>query len=121
MIQPLPDYKNLDASGEARQAALRMEARAGKRRRRRCLNNWWRRCWMTTYAAKLEIGCGTAALSRRIAQRQPHAHVYAADKSAGMLQMAQELIAEERLGNIQLTHWDVLGNQRPRLPTLPLT
>ena len=119
MIQPLPDYKNLDASGEARQAALRMEARASAPASAHMFEQLVAPLLRENVHRVLEIGCGTAALSRRIGQRQPHASVYAADKSVGMLQMAQALIEKEQIGNVQLATWDVLNAPRPALAHAP--
>ena len=50
----------------------------------------------------LEFGCGTAALSRRIARSATHAKVYASDKSEGVLKVARHLVEVENINNLHL-------------------
>ncbi len=64
-----------------------------------------------------EFGCGTAALSRRMAQAAPWADVYAADKSEGMLRVAQNLAEQAGLPNLHLYPWDVLDKDAYPFPT----
>ena len=91
MIEPIPDYKNLDLSGEALQAAMRMEARAHEPASEQMFRQLVGPLLSPQVRTVLEFGCGTAALSRRIAQALPGAGVYATDKSDGMLtQLAKE-------------------------------
>jgi len=108
MTAPIPDYKNLDLSGEAQQAAARMEARA----REAASGNMFQELVAPLLSANvrsvLEFGCGTAALARRMARAAPQAQVYASDKSAGMLTAARQSLVDEKLENIRLVPWDIL-------------
>ncbi len=107
MVRPLPDYKNLDLSGEARQAAFRMEVRAAEPASQAMFEALVRPLLISSIQSVLEIGCGTAALSRRIARAASQAVVYASDKSEGMLQAARNLIEAESIPNIRLVPWDI--------------
>jgi len=108
MIEPTPDYKNLDLSGEALQAAARMEARAREVASEEMFQKLIAPLLTSEVKTVLEFGCGTAALSRRIARAATHAVVYASDKSEGMLKVSQHLVAVENLTNIRLERWDVI-------------
>ncbi len=117
MVAPLPDYQNLDLSGEARQAAARMEARAREPASQEMFQQLVVPLITATVRTVLEVGCGTAALSRRIAQAAPQAVVYASDKSEGMLQVAGRLIDAERIPNVRLQRWDMLDETSFPFPT----
>jgi SAM-dependent methyltransferase len=108
MVEPIPDYKNLDLSGEALQAASRMEARAQEKASEEMFQQLVFPLLTQEIKTILEFGCGTAALSRRIARAAPRAQVYASDKSEGMLKVARHLIDSENINNIRLALWDVL-------------
>jgi SAM-dependent methyltransferase len=108
MTEPIPDYKNLDLSGEALQAAIRMESRAREAASAEMFQQLVAPLLDSHIKTVLEFGCGTAALSRRIAQALPDARVYASDKSEGMLTAARHLAEIEKISNIQLELWDVL-------------
>lgn len=56
----------------------------------------------------LEYGCGTAALSRRIAAAAPDAVICACDKSQGMLSAAHSLVENNLKTNIRFDAWDIL-------------
>jgi ubiquinone/menaquinone biosynthesis C-methylase UbiE len=117
MINPLPDYRNLDLSGDVLAAALRMEARA----REAASVEMFRQLITPLLTLQpqniLEFGCGTAALSRRIAQAAPQSTVIASDKSQGMLDYARSLIDPQVLPNLHLVQWDVLDQVEPPLQT----
>jgi SAM-dependent methyltransferase len=117
MTAPLPDYKNLDLSGEALQAAARMEARAHEPASQEMFQQLVAPLLTPTVRTVLEFGCGTAALSRRIARAAPQATVAASDKSAGMLAYAQRLVDAEGLPNLRLQPWDVLAEDAFPFPT----
>lgn len=126
MTQPIPDYKNLDLSGEALQAAQRMEARAQEPASTAMFQQLVVPLITPPIAPPLappqvkrvcEFGCGTAALARRIARFAPEIRVYASDKSAGMLGFAQRLTEQEGLANLQLYAWDVLDESAYPFPT----
>jgi SAM-dependent methyltransferase len=107
-IDPIPDYKNLDISGEALQAANRMEARAREPASEQMFNQLVAPLLSLQVKRVLEFGCGTAALARRIARAIPQADVCATDKSEGMLRVARLLVDSEKLTNIHLAQWDIL-------------
>ena len=108
MINPLPEYKDLDLSGEVVQAATRMEARARETVSEEMFRQLVAPLLAQGVKTVLEFGCGTAALSRRIAQAAPWATVYASDKSQGMLKAAGQMVDEEKIDNLHLQVWDVL-------------
>jgi SAM-dependent methyltransferase len=108
MIAPIPDYKNLDLGGEVIQAATRMEARALEAASAEMFQQLVAPLLTPETRTVFEFGCGTAALSRRIARQSTQAVVFASDKSAGMLKAAKSLIDGENLPNIRLEQWDVL-------------
>jgi SAM-dependent methyltransferase len=108
MTKPLPDYQNLDLSGEALQAAARMEARSQEAASQEMFEQLIAPLLTAQVKTALEFGCGTAALSRRVARAAAQAVVYASDKSEGMLQVARQLIQSEQIDNIRLQVWDVL-------------
>jgi len=111
MIEPLPDYQNLDLSGEALQAATRMEARAQESASQDLFQHLVAPLLTAEVKTVLEFGCGTAALARKMARAAPHTLVYASDKSAGMLQVAQRMVEAEQLTNLHLRQWDVLDER----------
>lgn len=117
MVAPLPDYQNLDLSGEARQAAARMEARAQEPASQEMFQQLVAPLLTSEVKTVLEFGCGTAALSRRIARAAAKTVVYASDKSEGMLKVAQSLVDLESISNIRLQLWDALGEDAFPFPT----
>jgi ubiquinone/menaquinone biosynthesis C-methylase UbiE len=84
-ISGIPNYKDLDESGESRVAATRMEQRAQEPASGEMFDSLVVPLLETAPSRILEIGCGTAALSRRVARHLPSATVHATDKSEGML------------------------------------
>lgn len=104
-IAGIPDYHDLDVSGEALSAARRMEHRAQAPASEEMFEELVAPLLEPAPAKVLEVGCGTAALARRLARRLPDSEVYAADKSAGMLAFAAEKSGE--LDNLRLGRWDV--------------
>ncbi len=113
----IPDYANLDASGEARAAARRMEARASAPASKAMFDDLVAPLVRASIARidgpvrdasprVLEIGCGTAPLARSIAAMAPDAAVFACDKSALMLDEAQ-LLADGDSRSISFAPWDV--------------
>jgi len=117
LINPLPDYKNLDLSGDAQQAAARMEARAQAAASQEMFDQLVAPLLTVQVKTVLEFGCGTAALSRRMARAAPWAVIYASDKSAGMLKVARHLVESENIHNIRLYPWDVLDESVFPFPT----
>lgn len=109
-IEGIPNYRDLDLSGEARAAARRMEGRARAPASERMFDELVRPLLDPAPRSVLEVGCGTAALSRRIIRYLPGATVYAVDKSEGMLVAAREYAAMEPAsgGELVLGRWDVL-------------
>ncbi|WP_053057598.1 class I SAM-dependent methyltransferase [Rubrobacter aplysinae] len=106
-IAGIPDYRDLDVSGEALAAARRMEDRAEAPASAALFEELVAPLLEPAPERVLEVGCGTAALSRRVARRLPGSAVYAADKSAGMLSYAA--YTTERAGdleNLRLGRWD---------------
>lgn len=102
----LPDYAQLDLSGEAVAAAARMEARAADPASLRLFDALVRPLLVGAERI-LEVGCGTGALARRIAAACG-AEVVATDKSEGMLQVAIALG-----GRVGFERWDVLEEGGP--------
>lgn len=110
-VSAIPDYNNLDLSGEARWAAERMEARAQEPASEAMFQELVASLIFNETRSVLEVGCGTAGLARRIAAFAPGARVLATDKSAGMLQVAKVLADKEGLKNIAIEPWDVLQDE----------
>ena len=108
MPDPIPNYKDLDLSGEALQAATRMEARAQEPASAEMFQQLVAPLLSSGVKTVFEFGCGTASLSRRVAVALPKATVYASDKSLGMLKAARSLIEAAGLENIRLAAWDAL-------------
>ncbi|MBA3425576.1 MAG: class I SAM-dependent methyltransferase [Rubrobacteraceae bacterium] len=114
-ISGIPNYRDLDLSGESRAAARRMEDRAVAPASRAMFEDLVAPLLDTPSGPPstiLEVGCGSAALSRRVARRLPGATVYASDKSEGMLAAAREFAEAERGeggagGELVLGRWDV--------------
>jgi SAM-dependent methyltransferase len=119
MIAHVPDYKDLDRTGEAGAAAARMEARASEPASEEMFAQLIRPLLGLGVTNVLEVGCGTAALSRRVAAALPGATVYGIDKSQGMLAVAERFIREEGLGNVRLLSWDVTDEASFPAPAVP--
>jgi SAM-dependent methyltransferase len=117
MTEPLPNYKNLDLSGEAQQAAARMEARAMEKASQEMFRHLVIPLLSPEVKTVLEFGCGTAALARRLARAAPRATVYASDKSDGMLKVARQAVEAEKIGNVVVGLWDVLDEKSFPFPT----
>ena len=108
-ISGIPNYRDLDVSGESRAAARRMEDRATAPASQAMFDNLVAPLLDPPPRRVLEVGCGTAALSRRVARYLPGATVYATDKSEGMLAAARGYAERERGGGeLALGRWDVL-------------
>ena len=112
-ISGIPNYRDLDLSGESRAAAKRMEDRATAPASQAMFDALVAPLLdqlSSSPSNVLELGCGTAALSRRVARRLPNGTVYAADKSEGMLAAAREYAEAESGGGGELIlgRWDVL-------------
>ena len=107
----IPNYSDLDLSGEALQAAARMEARAQEPASRELFRQLVAPLLTDRVKTVCEFGCGTAALSRKIVAAAPNAAVYAGDKSQGMLRAARRMIALENLTNIHVQPWDILDER----------
>ncbi|CAN5154670.1 hypothetical protein BH18ACT10_BH18ACT10_08350 [soil metagenome] len=111
-ISGIPNYRDLDLSGEFRAAARRMENRAVAPASHAMFEDLvvpMLDGLSTTPSTVLEVGCGTAALSRRVARMLPNATVYASDKSEGMLAAAREFAEAGGGGGGELVlgRWDV--------------
>ncbi len=107
--QALPDYKNLDCSGETTLAAARMEARAREPASGAMFHELVAPLLTVSVQRVLEVGCGTAALSRRVARALPGATIVATDKSSGMLDAAKRLVISDAITNIECMVWDALA------------
>lgn len=105
-IAGIPAYHELDERGEALGAARRMEDRAGAPASEAMFGALVAPLLEEDPGRVLEVGCGTAALSHRVARALPGSAVYAADKSAGMLRFAAE--RAEGLENLRLGKWDAV-------------
>jgi len=103
-IAGIPAYHDLDERGEALPAARRMEDRAEAPASEAMFEDLVSPLLEPEPERVLEVGCGTAALSRRVARRLPGSAVYATDKSAGMLRFAAG--RAEDLDNLRLGRWD---------------
>ena len=108
MTESLPDYRNLDLSGEASIAAARMESRAREGASTAMFEALVRPLLGAHVASVLDVGCGSASLARRIAATLQGARICAADKSEGMLKVAAHLAREEGLSRIDFRPWDVM-------------
>jgi len=106
MSRPIPDYRNLDQSGDAERAAWRMEMRSVEPASDDMFKELVRPL-LADVSRVLEFGCGTAALSRRIAAAKPEASVLATDASGAMVKAARELASSESAGNLRVEVWDV--------------
>ena len=108
-ISGIPNYRDLDKSGESRIAARRMEDRAIAPASQTMFDSFVAPLLDPPPRRILEVGCGTAALSRRVAQKLPNATVHATDKSEGMLAAARGYAEQEPgVGTLILGLWDVL-------------
>lgn len=103
----IPSYRNLDQSGEAQKAADRMEARARAIASDALFKELVAPLLLQGPQRILEVGCGTAALTRRMAEYMPKADYFATDLSAGMLAYAAEQIRHEGFNQITLGQWNV--------------
>lgn len=109
MITLLPDHYDPDEGGSARQAAFRMESRAQEPASERMFQELVRPILGTGVRSVLELGCGTAFLSRRIVRLLNHANVLATDKSPEILGAARQCAEKEEIRTIQWALWDVLN------------
>lgn len=108
LLPGLPDYRRLDLTGQGLAAAKRIEARAREPASEALFDSLVRPLLGPDVRRVLEVGCGTAALGRRIAQVLPHAQVLATDKSEAMLHAARQNLP---LGStVHLQAWDVLDD-----------
>lgn len=105
MVIGIPNYQNLDRTGEAQAAAERMEARAREPASEAMFQELVVPLLGSGTTRILEVGCGTGALARRIAKAAPSSTILATDKSEGMLDVARELAHE--VGAIRFESWDV--------------
>jgi SAM-dependent methyltransferase len=106
-IAGIPAYHDLDEQGEALSAARRMEDRAEAPASEAMFEELVAPLLEPAPGTVLEVGCGTAALSRRVARRLPGSAVYAVDKSSGMLSFAAYTTERAgELGNLRLGRWD---------------
>jgi SAM-dependent methyltransferase len=119
MTTQVPDYKNLDLSGEALAAAQRMEARAAAPASLDMFQYLIAPLLTPQVTNILEYGCGTAVLSRRMAQAAPQTYIYACDKSQGMLDFAQQMLEKENIANVHLDPWDILDESTFPYPSTP--
>ena len=117
----IPDYKNLDLSGEAEIAARNMEDRA----REPASQELFKRLLVpllppdTQYA--LEVGCGSGALAARIADYNSQTLVLATDKSEGMIRAARALHPGQYAHQLEYEVWDVTdADTKPSDPEFDL-
>src|SRR5688500_8367221 len=103
----LPPYRNLDAEGASQAAAERLEARALTAASEDLFLELVSPLLASSPSTVLDVGCGTAWLSRRIARALPRSRVYATDKSEGMVAFARERIAAGPPRSLQVATWDV--------------
>ncbi|MBX5484037.1 MAG: methyltransferase domain-containing protein [Myxococcaceae bacterium] len=107
-IAGLPNFANLDLSGEAAFAAERMEARGREPSSARMFDALVAPLLPDAPGARiLEVGAGTGTLSRRIHRARPEAKVFASDKSEGMLEVARAL-ADAQQARVEICRWDVV-------------
>jgi ubiquinone/menaquinone biosynthesis C-methylase UbiE len=111
VLNSLPDYGNLDLSGEVQVAAQRMEARAQEHTSIEMFDTLLAPLLHSEIKAVLDLGSGTGALARRIARALPKARVVATDKSVGMLKVAHELARQEGLSQVEFLQWDVTDEE----------
>lgn len=107
MAVGIPDYRNLELSGEARLAADGMEDRAREPSSAAMFDALVRPLLGPGVRRILEVGCGTGALAARMARACPGATLFALDKSPTMLAVARSLRAEEGVNGIEFLEWDV--------------
>jgi len=103
----IPDYKNLDLSGEAEAAARNMEDRAREPASQALFDSLVGPLIAPDTRVVLEVGCGTGALAARIADYNTQAYVLGTDKSEGMIRAARGLRASEGERQLSFELWDV--------------
>ena len=99
-------FRNLDDSGEAESAAIRLEARSRMPASLEMFDAFIKPLLTPSPARVLEVGAGTAPLARRVAKLLPDSRVYATDKSDGMVAYARRM-AEEDGVSMDAAKWDV--------------
>jgi SAM-dependent methyltransferase len=112
MALGIPDYVNLELSGEALAAAEQMENRAAQPASIGLFDTLVRPL-LPGVNRVLEFGCGTGALAARIAWAAPGAEVIATDKSPTMLAAARALRTAENAPPITFAPWDLLDENLP--------
>lgn len=103
----IPDYRLLEASGEALAAAEQMEDRAREPASEAMFEMLTRPLLHDGVRRVLEVGCGSGALAARIAGALPGAEILATDKSPTMLGVAARLRETEGVSNVTFAEWDV--------------
>jgi SAM-dependent methyltransferase len=102
----IPRYEDLGLDEAALAAARRMEARAAMPASVAMYDQLVVPLVGAATRTVLEIGCGTAALARRIAASAPGAEVHATDKSQAMLRSAAACVAAGGHERVRLARWD---------------
>ncbi len=107
------DYASLDASGEASSAVFRMEARASAPASRALFEALVRPLLTPEPHRILEVGAGTGALARKIAEATSTSRILVTDKSHAMIAAARKF-AEGSAGQERCVFapWDV-GAETP--------
>lgn len=103
----IPDYRLLEASGEALAAAQQMEDRAREPASAEMFDALTRPLLHDGVRRVLEVGCGSGALAARIAAVLPGAEILATDKSPTMLGVAARLRDADGAANVTFAEWDV--------------
>ena len=105
----LPDYRQLDATGEGLSAAARMDARAREPASAALFEALVAPHLLATTRWILEVGCGSGALARRLASALPGAAICACDKSQAMLDAASSHL--DPGSAVRLARWDCLDER----------